>query len=124
MLLNMIYELMKVTFFAISFRVTATSRNPGGQRQSRLVPVPGLCHDMDSQDHCEAACDLTPLSKSATTSDADEVLVVDDLVNRYILSNIIRNVSLIFLTVALIFLPSVRLLFLIFLSSTRRPLSM
>ena len=70
--------------------------------------------------HCKAAADLLPpLPKSATSG--DEVLLIEDLVNDFILSYIIRNVSLIFFVAILL---SLRLLFLIFLSSTRRPLPM
>ena len=75
-----------------------------------------------------AGADLPPLLKnsliSATLGDG---VLIDDLpaVNEdFILSTIVRNLSLIFLTVALIFLLSVRLLVLIFLSPRRRPLSM
>ena len=73
--------------------------------------------------HGETAADLPPLSKSATSG--DEVLVLDDLVNDFIFSYIFRNVALIFVTTeALTFLLSLRLLVLKFLCSTRRPLSM
>jgi hypothetical protein len=66
--------------------------------------------------HGKAVADLPPLlSKSATSGD-EEVLIDDLAVNDFLLLNIIRNVSLIFLTAALIFLLPVRLSFLIFLS--------